>query len=90
MNLDEIYRVSDGVRARKEDFGLLIVSKTTPALALNEDMKILWELIDGEATCEEILSAVKTQYTGSDVDSKAAEIFDTLIKIGLIQLVQKV
>jgi len=90
MNLHEIYHISDGVRDRKEDFGLLVISKTTPALALNEDLKVVWKLIDGENTYEKILSTVKTQYTGSDVDSKVAEIFDTLIKLGLIQLVQKV
>ena len=90
MNHDEIYRISDGVRARKEDFGLLVVSKSTPALALNEDMAVVWELIDGEATFGKILSIVKTQYTGSDIDYKVAEIFGTLIKVGLIQLVQKV
>jgi len=90
MNFDEIYRISDGVRTREEDFGLLIVSKSTPALALNEDMKIVWDLIDGKTTCEKIISAVKAKYTESDVNSKVAEIFDTLIKIKLIQLVQKV
>ena len=88
MNLNEIYRISDGVRTRKEDFGLLVISKTTPALALNDDMKIVWNLIDGKTTCKDILSAVRTQYTGSDIDSKFIEIFDTLIKIGLIQLVE--
>ena len=90
MNLNAIYRISDGVCTREENFGLLVVSKTTPALALNEDTKVVWNLIDGKTTCENIISAVKTQYNKSDIDSKIIEIFDTFIKIGLIQLVQEV
>ena len=90
MKLYEIYRVVEGVRVREEEFGLLVVSKTTPALVLNNDMKVVWELINGENTCKQIALAVKAQYTDSNVESKVAEIFDTLAKIGLIQLVNEV
>lgn len=90
MKLNDIYRIAEGVKARDEDFGLLVVSKTTPALALNDDMKTVWELIDGQNTCGQIISAVKTQYAeSSHVESKLAEIFDALIQTGLIQLVQE-
>lgn len=90
MKLNEIYRVAEGTRVRDEGFGLLLVSKTTPALALNDDMKTVWELIDGENTCEQIVSVVKAQYPAAHVESKITEIFDTLVKIGLIQLVKEV
>lgn len=90
MKPNEVYRVAEGTRVREEEFGLLLVSKTTPALALNDDMKAVWELIDGKNTCEQIVSAVKAQYPGSHVESKIAEIFDILVKIGLIQLVKEV
>jgi hypothetical protein len=90
MKPNEVYRVAEGTRVREEDFGLLLVSKTTPALALNDDMKAVWELIDGKNNCEQIVSAVKAQYPGSHVESKIAEIFDILVKIGLIQLVKEV
>ena len=53
-------------------------------------MKAVWELIDGKNTCEQIVSAINAQYPGSDVESKIAEIFDILVKIGLIQLVKEV
>lgn len=90
MKLNEIYRVAESARAREEEFGLLVVSKTTPALALNDDMKTVWELINGENTCEQIVSAVKARYPESDVEPKIAEIFDALVKIGLIQFVKEV
>lgn len=90
MKPNEVYRVAEGTRVREEDFGLLLVSKTTPALALKDDMKAVWELIDGKNNCEQIVSAVKAQYPGSHVESKIAEIFDILVKIGLIQLVKEV
>lgn len=90
MKPNEVYRVAESTRVREEEFGLLLVSQTTPALALNDDMKAVWELIDGKNTCEQIVSAVKAQYPGSHVESKIAEIFDILVKIGLIQLVREV
>ena len=90
MKPNEVYRVAEGTRVREEDFGLLLVSKTTPAVAMNDDMKAVWELIDGKNNCEQIVSAVKAQYPGSHVESKIAEIFDILVKIGLIQLVKEV
>ena len=90
MKLNEVYRVAEGTRVREEEFGLLLVSKTTPALALNDDMKAVWELIDGKNTCEQIVSAINARYPGSHVESKIAEIFDILVKIGLIQLVKEV
>lgn len=90
MKSNEVYRVTEGVRVREEGFGLLLVSKTTPALALNDDMKTVWKLIDGENTCEQVVSAVKAQYPSSNTESKIAEIFDILVKIGLIQLVKEV
>ena len=90
MKPNEVYRVAEGTRVREEDFGLLLVSKTTPALALNDDMKAVWELIDGKNNCEQIVLGVKAQDPGSHVESKIAEIFDILVKIGLIQLVKEV
>lgn len=90
MKSNEIYQVAEGVRVREEEFGLLVVSKTTPALALNGDMKVVWELIDGERTCGQIITSVKAQYPESDVEPKIAEIFDVLVKVGLIQLIKEV
>ena len=90
MKLNAIYGILEGVRTREEDFGLLVVSKTTPALALNDDMKSVWCLINGESTCGQILDAIKAQYDETDVDTKVDEIFETLIKVGLIQMIREV
>ena len=90
MKSNEVYCIAAGVKARKEDFGLLVVSKTTPALALNQDMKAVWELIDGKRTCKQIADTIATQYPESDVTPKIAEIFDILCKTGLVQLVEEV
>ena len=88
MQLNEVYCLSEGIRAREEDFGLLVVAKTIPALSLNKDMKVVWDLIDGKNTCADIIAAVKKQYPNSDiVEAKVAEIFDVLSKLNLIRLI---
>ena len=89
MNLNAIYAISEGVHVREEEFGLLLVSKTTPALALNDDMKFVWNLINGKSTYSQILDTVKAQYGETDIDPKVDEIFSTLIKVGLVQLVKE-
>lgn len=89
MKINEIYRVADDVRVREEEFGLLLVSKITPALALNNDMKIVWELIDGKRTCGQIVSEVKSQFVGENIEEKIAEAIDSLAKVGLIQAVKE-
>lgn len=88
MQLNEVYHLSDGIRAREEDFGLIVVAKTIPALSLNNDMKFVWNLIDGKNTCADIIAAVKNTYPkSSQVEAKIAEIFDLLLKLNLIRLV---
>lgn len=89
MKVNEVYQVADDIRVREEEFGLLLVSKITPALALNKDMKVVWELIDGKRTCGQIVSEVKSQFVGENIEAKIAEAIDSLAKIGLIRIVKE-
>ncbi len=63
---NEIPRVSDLVKVRDEEFGLLLVSKKTPILALNEDSKMIWECIDGKKTISEIAEFIDLSYEVKD------------------------
>ncbi len=88
MQLNEVYCLSDGIRAREEEFGLLVVAKSIPALSLNKDMKVVWDLIDGKNTCADIIAAVKNKYpTSNNVEAKIMKIFDLLSKLNLIKIV---
>lgn len=88
MQLNEVYCLSDGIRAREEEFGLLVVAKSIPALSLNKDMKVVWDLIDGKNTCADIIAAVKNKYpTSNNVEAKITKIFDLLSKLNLIKIV---
>ena len=59
-------RISTGVRARDEGFGLLVVSKRTPILSLNNDSALIWKMIDGKSTLAEIISKVNQQIDGDE------------------------
>ena len=48
--------INDGVKARQETYGLLIVSKRTPILNLNEDSAALWIAMDGTKKIHEIVA----------------------------------
>lgn len=50
--------IIDGVKSRQESYGLLIVSKRTPILNLNEDSTVLWTAIDGVKKIHEIVTCM--------------------------------
>ena len=77
-----IVKFADGVRARKEEFGLLIVSKTTPALSLNKDGEFLWNLIDGHKTVKELVELTKKEFN-ENARSKVLELLQNLVDLGL-------
>jgi methyltransferase-like protein len=81
---EAVYKIADGVRARDESFGLLVISRTTPALSLNTDSKFVWNLLDGTRTVEDIIKAVHSEYSGNDVEENIETLLINLIKLGLI------
>ena len=48
--------INDGVKSRQETYGMLIVSKRTPILNLNEDSASLWNAMDGTKKIHEIVA----------------------------------
>ena len=81
-----IFKKDSTARTRKETFGILIVSKNAPAIALNEDAKIVWDLIDGTNTVGDIISNVVKEYDKSeDVKIKVIETIKGLVKANLIK-----
>ena len=85
INKNAIFKLAAGVKAREEDFGLLVASKTTPALALNEDIAYLWRLIDGKNTVDEIIHKLAENFKGVNMEKTALELLETLFSIGLIE-----
>lgn len=88
VNKDMILVITNGVRAREEKFGLLVVSKTAPALSLNMDSKYVWEQIDGNRSVLEILHNVENQFEGKDLEKTTLELLDTFLNIGLVEKVE--
>lgn len=88
--MDELtaYRLVEGVKAREESFGLLIVSKSTPALSLNEDGKVVWELINGKNSVNDMIDEVSKQYDKVSVREKVIELVEGFEKLNLIEPVE--
>jgi putative mycofactocin binding protein MftB len=83
-NRDVIYKIAEGVRVRQEEFGLLVISKTTPALSFNKDSKLVFELIDGKRSVNDIISIVFGEYESDSVGQKIDALFESLLKLGLV------
>lgn len=88
MNKYLIYKIADGVRTREEHFGLLIVSKTTPALSLNYDGKVVWELIDGKNTVEDIINKISKSYQSNSIEEKVEQLLEGFENLKLIDCIQ--
>ncbi len=88
MNELTVYRLVEGVKAREESFGLLIVSKSTPALSLNEDGKVVWELINGKNSVNDMIDGVSKQYDKVSVREKVIELVESFEKLKLIEPVE--
>ncbi len=88
ISMESVPKISDNVKARKETFGLLLVSKRTPILALNEDSMEIWNHFDGVKSVEEI-----AQEINSELETDLAETAETVkcfvescFELGLIEL----
>lgn len=83
-----VFAFAEGVKAREEDFGLLVVSKSTPALSLNNDSKYVWNLIDGKRSVSEILSIMKEDYQEDRLEELLFQTLSSLCNLGLLEVVE--
>jgi hypothetical protein len=81
---ESVYKLADGVCGREEVFGLLVVSKTTPALSLNTDSKFVWKLLDGSRSVEGVIKLVREEYCDDDAEEKVKTFLADLLKLDLI------
>lgn len=88
INKESIPKVITGIKVRDEKFGLLLVSKRTPILALNADSTMIWKCFDGESAIEDI--AVKINVGGAESLPETVEIVKCFVEscydLGLIEL----
>ena len=84
-----VFKISEFVKVREEDFGLLLVSKKTPILALNKDSRLIWNNINGESSVEQIVKKVNSSIDGDDKEIQAIvkEFIDSCYKLRLIEIV---
>jgi putative mycofactocin binding protein MftB len=82
---ETVYKIADGVRTREESFGLLVISKQTPALSLNKDSEFVWKLIDGNNTILDITKSVLEEFSGDDAEKRIETLLCNLLKLGLIE-----
>ena len=85
FDMDTIFVFAEGVKTREEDFGLLVISKTTTALSLNIDSKFIWNLIDGKRSVAGILSVIEDEYEGENLQRRLVDMLLVFQKLGLIQ-----
>lgn len=86
INDNTVLEFVEGVKCREERFGLLIISKTTPALSLNEDGKAVYELINGENSVGKIIEEIKNKFDG-DIDNKVYQLLQSFVDLHICKCV---
>lgn len=78
--------INEGIKVRKEDFGLLVVSKRTPILTFNKDSVLIWNSIDDTSTVAQIVEKVTQEFEGNEDETRLIiiEFLDNCNKLGLI------
>ncbi len=78
---------ADGIKTRNEAFGMLLVSKRTPILTLNDDSTAIWRKIDGTRNVSAIVTELKNEYNcpENELEDTVISFLDSCYKLGLIE-----
>lgn len=88
IGMETVPKISLNVKVRNEQFGLLLVSKRTPILALNNDSAEIWNCFDGVKTIKEISEEINSKI-GGDLDETAETVkcfVESCYDLGLIEI----
>lgn len=87
VKLTSIPVCADGIKSRKEAFGMLLVSKRTPILTLNDDSTAIWQKLDGARDVSTIVTELKNEYdcTENELEDTVISFLDSCYKLGLIE-----
>lgn len=87
VKLTSIPVCAEGIKTRNEAFGMLLVSKRTPILTLNDDSTAIWRKLDGTRDVSAIITELKNEYDCPENELKGAVIsfLDSCNKLGLIE-----
>jgi hypothetical protein len=55
LNSATVLNINSSARTREESFGVMIASRTAPAVCLNEDAILIWNLCNGGNTLKTII-----------------------------------
>ena len=79
---------AEDIKTRKEKFGMLLVSKRTPILTLNDDSSAIWQKIDGQRDVFSIISELKKEYDcpQKELEFTVLTFLDNCYKLGLIKI----
>ena len=87
IKLTSVPFYAEGIKAREEHFGMLLVSKRTPILTLNDDSTAIWRKIDGLKEVSTIVSELKNEYScpENELEASVLAFLDNCQKLGLIE-----
>lgn len=88
VKLASIPVCADGIKTRDEVFGMLLVSKRTPILTLNDDSSAIWRKVDGIRSVSAIITELKKEYDcpESELEASVLSFLDNCNKLGLIEV----
>jgi uncharacterized membrane protein len=90
LTLASILNVNSSARTREESFGIMIASRTTPAVCLNEDAILIWNLCNGKNTLKTIIDKLIQDFPAEnkkEAEGKITKVIKTLLNFKLIAIV---
>lgn len=89
LDLESVLIINSSTKTREEDFGLLVVSRTAPAMCLNQDAISVWNLCDGKRTLQEIINELThdlPEEEKSVAENKIKNVVGQLLQFNLLMI----
>jgi len=90
LTSESILKVNSSARTRQESFGIMIASRTAPAMCLNEDAIQIWNLCNGKNTLQIIIDKLTQNFpeeSKKEAEGKIIKVVNTLLNFNLIAIV---
>jgi hypothetical protein len=82
-----ILNINGSARTREESFGIMIASRTAPAVCLNEDAILILNLCDGKNTLKTIIHRLTQDFpeeNKKEAEGKIIKVINTLLNLNLL------
>lgn len=90
LTTTSVLNINSSARTREESFGIMVASRTAPAVCLNKDTNLIWNLCDGKNTLKTVIDKLTQDFpeeNKKEIENKIINVVTTLLNFNLLTIV---